>query len=380
MLSNLTIGARILVVPLYAAHLGQSTATIGLLYASFAGVAALTSATAGFIIDRQGSREILVVGLAISSGAQVLTISTSLAVIFVSQILAGVAFGIASVSIITAALKAAAPRQLGRVMGKLTLGNQTGLMAGPALAGALIGSLGFHYVFVLAAIPPALGLLVTHATLQDTPPQLPRGSAKRRTHELIRRPATIAMAILAVSIGVVWGIYSAYFAIFASQGVHLNAIQVGTLFAIGGLSNALARIPGGRLLDRVASTELVAILAVVSFGVGLLALPRVGGFWPIAMLLILSMPLISLAIMGCALVAAALGATDARGRMISIMTSMVGVGSAIAPVLLAHEMDRSFIGGFSAAGMIGIACAVVALLLRGRNVLKASEAIGAANF
>jgi DHA1 family solute carrier family 18 vesicular amine transporter 1/2 len=372
-LSNFTIGARVLIIPLDARHLGQSPATVGLLYAAFAGVGALTSLPAGLLIDRRGSRSILLVGLAVSCAAQVLATTDSLPVLFASQVLSGVSWGMAQLSIITAALNASPSLKLGRVLGLTSLGNQTGLMAGPAVAGFLVGWLGFGHLLLLFALPALAGLVVVLLTVRHRFVKLESQSAWASSLVILRRPGMVPIALLAASIGVVWGTFQAYFAIFAASGLHLTAIGVGALIAIAGLANAFSRIPAGRLLDRLPSKGVATALGVTAFGAGLVALPHLQNFWLIAVLLSISVPLYGLAIMGMSLAAMALGGTAGRGRTIGVMSALFSLASAAAPAAFGTLMNASFAAGFAAAGLTGAAIAAGALLIR-RRVMRAAAA------
>jgi predicted MFS family arabinose efflux permease len=372
-LSNLTIGARVLIVPLYAGHLGQSAATIGLLYAVFAGVGALASLPAGILIDRYGSRPIVIGGLAMSCVAQVLTTTDSVPILFVSQALAGISWGMAQLSIITAALNASPSWQLGRVLGLTSLGNQTGLMAGPALAGFLVGWLGFGNVLLLFGLPPLAGLIAVLVMVRQRSAASNSPSMWATSLEILRKPGMVPVAFLAASIGVVWGTFQAYFAIFAARDVHLTALGVGVLIAIAGLANALSRIPAGRLLDSLPSKGMVTALAVTWFGAALIVLPHLRSFWLIALLLAISIPLYGLAIMGMSLAGMALGGPAGRGRTIGVMSSLFSLASGVAPAAFSGAMNASFATGFAAAGLTGAAIAAVALIIR-RRVMRAAAA------
>jgi predicted MFS family arabinose efflux permease len=366
-LANLTMGARVLAVPLFAGHLGQSSSTIGLLYATFAGVSALTNLPAGFLIDRIGSRKILYVGLAFTCGGQILALSTSIPLLFASQVLSGAAWGTAQLGVVTGALESSEPHRLGRVLGLVMVSIQGALMAGPAVAGVLLSALGFAGVFLVFAVPPLAGAALLLLTVGGRPPKSAHQAARMRSLDLIRHPGMLPAIVLAASVGVVWGTFQAYFAIFAANGIHLTTIEVGSLLAIAGLTNALSRLPAGRVLDRFTGPILLGAAGVAGFGVGFLALPHLQGFWPIAATLILSMAVLGLAQVAMNLEAAMLGTSAGRGRSLALVGSAFSLASGIGPALLAPLMSGSFVAGFSAAGLMGAAIAGVAMLMRRKD-------------
>jgi len=157
-LSNVTIGARTLIIPLYGSDLGLSAASIGLLYAVFAGVSALIAFPAGAMLDHSGSRRVMAAALTLVAVAQVLTMTRSIPVLAVSQALSGTAWTVSQLSIVTASISASQPRQIGRAIGLTALGGQTGLMAGPAIAGTLLQMIGFTNLILLSALPGLVGL------------------------------------------------------------------------------------------------------------------------------------------------------------------------------------------------------------------------------
>ena len=248
-LSNVSIGARILIIPLYGSDLGLSSASIGLLYAVFAGVAAVVAFPAGVMLDRGGSRRVMASALALIAVAQVLTLSRSVPVLAVSQALGGAAWTVSQLSIVTASISAA-PRQIGRAIGLTALGGQTGLMAGPALAGTLLRWIGFTNLIILTALPTLVALGIALVTVRGLEQRSVPGQEPPRTRELLKNPAIRQIAVLAVAMGIIWGTFQAYFAIFASRGLLMPAVAIGWLIAIAGLANASSRIPAGRLVNQ----------------------------------------------------------------------------------------------------------------------------------
>jgi predicted MFS family arabinose efflux permease len=365
-LSNVTIGARILIIPLYGSDLGLSSASIGLLYAVFAGVAAVVAFPAGVMLDRSGSRRVMVAALALIAVAQVLTISRWVPVLAVSQAISGAAWTVSQLSIVTAAIGAAPPRQMGRTIGLTALGGQTGLMAGPALAGTLLGWVGFTNLIVLSTLPGIVALGLALATVRDVDHRSGSSSEAPRTRDLFKNPSIRQIAVLSVAMGITWGTFQAYFAIFASRGLLMPAAAIGWLIAIAGLANASSRIPAGALLTRIPRKEAIIAAAVFGFAAGLLLLPHLGGFWPTAVLLAVTVPLVSLAIMGMSVALAELGGTQGRGRAISIMYFVWNLASAAAPAILAPAMNSSFAVGFTAASLASAATAGVGLLMHRR--------------
>jgi predicted MFS family arabinose efflux permease len=366
-LSNVTLGARILIIPLYASDLGLSAASIGLLYAVFAGVSALVAFPAGAMLDRRGSRKVMAVSLALIVVAQVLAMSSYVPVLAASQALSGSVWTVSQLSVLTAAIAAAPARQIGGAIGLTSLGAQTGLMAGPALAGTLIHSIGYTNLLVVTALPAMLALGIALVAVRDRERRPGPGPDAPRTRELLLNPAVRQIAVLAVAMGIVWGTFQAYFAIFASRDLHMPAVAIGWLIAIAGLANASSRVPAGRLVTRATRRNAIVVAAVFGFAAGLALLPHLQGFWPTALLLAVSLPLASLSIMGMSVSLAELGGNQGRGRALSVMYLVWNLASALAPAVLAPVMNSSFSVGFAVASLSAAATAGVAVLMHRRR-------------
>jgi predicted MFS family arabinose efflux permease len=366
-ISNVTIGARILIVPLYGSDLGLTAASIGLLYAIFAGMSAAAAFPAGVMLDRSGNRRVMVAALALIAAAQVLTISSWVPSLALSQALSGAAWTVSQLSIVTASISAAPPGRIGPSIGLTALGGQSGLMAGPALAGTLLHWAGFTNLILLTALPTVFALVLAMVTIGDSERRSDSDQEPPRTRELLRNPAIRQIAVLAVAMGIVWGTFQAYFAIFASKELHLPAVAIGWLIAIAALANASSRVPAGRLLNRVSRKNAIVAATVFGFAGCLALLPHMRGFWPSALLLAVSVPLVSIAIMGMSVALAELGGTLGRGRAISVMYLVWNLASALAPAVLAPVMNNSFTVGFAAASLTAAATACVAGLMHKRR-------------
>jgi MFS family permease len=260
---------------------------------------------------------------------------------------------------------------MGRVIGMMSLSNQTGGLVGPTAAGLIVGHLSFPYIFALSTLMPLGGLLLVRAAGRDRPLQPAPGSAPQTTLAILTRPGVVPIGLLAASVGIVWGSFQAYFAIFAARGLAVPPIQIGWLIGIAGVANAFSRIPWGRLLERLPRKGPVTAAAVCGFGAGLILLPHLTGFWPAAFLLLATVPLAGLAIMGMSISAAELGGATGRGRAISVASTLFSLASGLAPALVAPAMNSSFETGFALTGLLGGGTAAAGLLVRQR-VLRAA--------
>jgi predicted MFS family arabinose efflux permease len=344
-----------------------SAASIGLLYAVLAGLSAVIAFPAGILVDRSGSRGMLIAGLAISAVAQVLTISTLVPVIAAAQALSGAAWTAIQLSIVTAAINSVRPRQVGGVIGTVALASQSGLMAGPAIAGTLLGWIGFASLISLTAGVAVVAFGVAFVTVRDVGIRAGSDPEPPSSRQLLENAAIRQIAVLAVSTGIVWGTFQAYFALFASRGLHMQAVAIGWLVAVASLANGVSRIPAGRLLDKVFRKDWIIVAAVWGFAVSLALLPHMSGFWPTSLLLAFTVPLVSLAIMGMSVALAELGGTHGRGRALSVMYLVFNLASAAAPAVLAPAMNNSFTLGFAAASVTGAGLAGIALLMNKRT-------------
>jgi DHA1 family tetracycline resistance protein-like MFS transporter len=249
------------ILPLWAKDLGASTATVGLILASYSLAQLVGSPVLGRLSDRIGRKPLLVLALTGSAVGHLLTgLAGSVAMLFVARIVDG--FSGASVSVAyAAAADMAGPRERHRLFGLLGAAFAVGFVVGPALGG--LAALGGHRLpFFIAAGLCGLNALTAWWRLPET---YPSGRDEARRLQVAAEPATRGAVrstlaalgrgdeisrLLAVSLlaGLGFAGFEATFSLVGDARVGMTAATAGAVFALAGV--VIAIVQGG-LVDIV---------------------------------------------------------------------------------------------------------------------------------
>ncbi len=261
------VSMRLPVVPLYARGFGSTTAQIGLINAAFYLMAGLLSLPSGAMSDLLGRRRLAVIGsLILCAGLLLLCFGrTYLQLAGIYLLLGGgiAAFGPTMMSWVAEI----SPRtHLGRAYGWYTTALFCGMGLGPAAGGAIAKTLGFAPVFWIGAGLVAVNLLVVQKFLPAHKPRADgnEGQWKWRTDirpVLANRPligswaATFGACTSA-------GMFFSFLPLHAS-GRGLDISQIGLVFLVQSVANALFRIPFGAISDRMGRRKHQALAGIL---------------------------------------------------------------------------------------------------------------------
>ncbi|HEX2645647.1 MAG TPA: MFS transporter [Candidatus Dormibacteraeota bacterium] len=351
------IAARGLTVPLYAHDLGASRIAVGALFSVSTLAGAVLALPSGVLVDRFGPRNLLAASLVLTAASQLATAATtSVALLFVWQVLGGLAAGFQQPSLFSAVTESISRARMGRAMGWLTLSMQSGFFLGPAVAGLALrwidlrADIAITTALLLFAVP---GALLASQTRQHTG----RGLALREPLlALARQPAFLPTAIGLIGITLTWGTIGAYLPVFGKEQLKLPEYQVGYLLALQALVNAASRIPAGSLVDRVRERWPIIVAGGAGWSVAMIALGHTTGFfWP-AVVLGIGTPLMATAFVAMGVVFADLSTGSTRGVTMGTYGTLLFLGLSLGPLVFGPIVQRSYAGGFTV-------CAAVAVLL-----------------
>jgi MFS family permease len=360
------MAARGLLLPLRVHELGGDKVAVGLLFTVFTITAAGLSLPAGFLADRFGRRYLILFSIATGGVSQLgLAAASSVTPMFLWQALAGLGGGASQAALFAALADATPGSRLGRAMGWLTLAMQVGFLLGPALAGISLQwlTLQSSLAFSSALFGVALG-----ATLLG----ISSASATRKKFELlaplrqiVRQPGFLPVSVALLSATLLWGTLQAYLPLFGKEQLGLPAAQIGYMIAIQAVANGLARIPGGRLVDRVRHRGPIVIAGIITFSLCLALLPHLIGFWATTGLLVLAVPLMATVYIAVSVVFTNLSTDDTRGVTMGIYSMVLYVGLGLGPAIFGTVMERSgYAVGFTACAATGIVLAGLVAVLR----------------
>jgi MFS transporter, DHA1 family, multidrug resistance protein len=269
---------RIPVVPLYARSLGANTFQVGMINSSFLLMAALLSLPLGILSDRLGRKLLILAGLVLSACSSfLLVLSTSAIQMMGIYLLFGISLAMFAPTMMSYVADVTPPTHLGRAYGWYTMAIYGGMSMGPAAGGMMAEWLGFGPVFVLSGILVLLVFGIVFFFLPRARHVVIHQPQKRDTaaalKDLSRNPRLLGCWLVTLGGCFALGMFVTFVPLHASeQG--MNAGEIGFIFAAQAVSNALSRIPFGRLSDRVAKRSTLVVTglfglsaAVAGFGI-----------------------------------------------------------------------------------------------------------------
>jgi MFS family permease len=368
------LSARGLTVPLYAHELGAGRFQVGALFAVATLAAALLSMPSGVLIDRFGTRTLLMISVLLSAGSQLaMAASPSVPPLYLWQIVGGLGAGAQQAALFSAVTALVPSGRLGRAMGWLTFSMQAGFFIGPSIAGLLLQwidlrtDIAVTTVMLLFAIPGAL--------VASSAPQSGRGlSLMEPLRALVRQPSFTPVTIGLVGATLVWGTVGAFLPIFGKESLGLPSAQIGLLLAVQAVANGLSRLPGGRLVDRAKRRWPIVFVGVMVFSVATIVLGHLNGFWAPLILLVITTPFLATAYVAMGVVFADLSAASTRGVTMGAYGTVLFLGLAAGPLVFGPIVQSfGYAAGFTACAVAAMALALVMAAFQSEPLRRRSE-------
>jgi DHA1 family multidrug resistance protein-like MFS transporter len=259
---------RLPVVPLYAQSLGADAVLVGIINSAFLLMAALLSLPLGIISDRVGRKRLASIGaLILAATSFLLYFSKSpwqMVWIYLFFGTGLAAFGPTMMSLVADISPAT---HLGRSYGWYTTALYTSMSLGPALGGFVAEELGFLQVFLISGILIFVTFWLILFYLPRTDHIFNNRARKNEpgvAKELLQNRPLIGCWLVTLGGCFGLGMFITFFPLHAhNQG--LNVAEIGLIFAVQGLWNALSRIPFGHLSDRVARRGTLVIIGLFGY-------------------------------------------------------------------------------------------------------------------
>jgi MFS family permease len=244
-------------------------------------------------------------------------------------------------------------------MGWLTFSMQAGFFIGPSIAGLLLQWLDLRTDIAVTTL--MLLFAVPGALVASSAPQSRRGlSLLEPLRALVRQPSFTPVTIGLVGATLVWGTVGAFLPIFGKESLGLPSAQIGLLLAVQAVANGLARLPGGRLVDRARHRWPIVFAGVMVFSVATIVLGHLGGFWPPLILLVLATPFIATAYVAIGVVFGDLSAGSTRGVTMGAYGTVLFLGLAAGPLVFGPIVQSfGYAAGFTACAVAAMALALV---------------------
>ncbi|MFE9835462.1 MFS transporter [Streptomyces sp. NPDC005551] len=360
-------------VPKQIYDLTGSSAWVG--YASLAGLLPLVvfALWGGAVADSVDRRKLLLVtntGVAVTSllfWIQAVTGLGSVLVLMVLLALQQAFFGLnapartASIARLVPTEELAAANALGSTV------MQTGLIAGPLLAGALIPVIGLAELYLIDALALCLTVWAVHR-LPALPPLTDAASRRAGLREVvagfryISLHKVLLLSFLADIIAMVFGMPRALFPQLASQtyGPYGEGLALGLLFA----AIPVGAMAGGLLsgtFSRARRHGLMVLVAVMAWGAAITGFGLSSSLWVAVAFLAAAgvADMVSMVFRGAILLSAA--TDEMRGRMQGVFTVVVAGGPRLADVL--HGTAGSQFGARTAVVAGGLLVVAGTLIL-----------------
>jgi MFS family permease len=363
------LGVRSFALPLRVVELGGDKIAVGLLFSVGTVTAAGLSLPAGFIGDRFGKRTLLLLAITIGGLAQLgMGVAQSVPLLILWQALAGVGIAGAQAALMSTLVDVVPSSTVGRALGWLTLAFQVGLLAGPALAGI---SLHWLTLSTALAISTALFCLAVAMTLviPPTPGREVGWNVIGPLREIARRRAFAVAAVGMLGATMLWGTLQAYLPVFGKEQLRLSPEQIGYLIALQAVANGLARIPGGRIVDRLPRLGLLVAVGLGVYAVAIAVLPHLSGFWAATLLLTLSVPILATVYIALSVLFSGLSTPETRGVAMGVYGTVLYLGLGFGPAVFGAIMERSgYLAGFTACAAVGLLLAALTAALRSSRI------------
>jgi MFS family permease len=368
------IAARGLLVPLYAHDLGASRFEVGALFSVSTLAGALLSLPSGLLIDRFGTRSLLWTSLILSAGSQLATATTTTVFpLYVWQVLGGLGAGAQQASLFSAVTETVPANRLGRSMGWLTFSMQAGFFMGPTIAGLMVAALNVRSVI---AITTAVLLFAVPGALAATATRQTEGRLDLMTplRALFGQKAFMPVVIGLISTTIVWGTVAAFLPIFGREALLLPNAQVGFLLALQAVANGVARLPGGRIVDRAPHRWPIVFTGSVVWAIATVVLGHLHGFVSTAVLMVVATPFMATAFVAIGVVFGNLSAASTRGVTMGVYGTVLFASLAAGPLLFGPLIQNfGYAAGFTACAAVSIALALVMAAMHAEPLRRRAE-------
>jgi len=172
----------------------------------------------------------------------------------------------------------------------------------------------------------------------------------------------------------VWGTVGAFLPIFGKESLGLPSAQIGLLLAVQAVANGLARLPGGRLVDRAKRRWPIVFVGVMVFSVGTIVLGHLNGFWAPLILLVITTPFLATAYVAMGVVFADLSAASTRGVTMGAYGTVLFLGLAAGPLVFGPIVQSfGYAAGFTACAVAAMALALVMAAFQSEPLRRRSE-------
>ena len=217
--SGTGIGSLLPILPLFLRERGASYSFVGLIVGAALAAQAVGQWPAGWLAERIGRKEMMVVGLLVAAAASLMfLLPLSIEWLVAVRFLQGLGFAAAAPAEIAAVADVVPPEELGRAYGWVSAARQSGIIVGPALGGVL-AVFGRWTVFAVTGGALAAAALVAAITLPRSVrrPRAEVSIARVFIHSTRVGVALRAVVTMTIGLGMLIGIYDVVWSLYMRQ-------------------------------------------------------------------------------------------------------------------------------------------------------------------
>jgi DHA1 family multidrug resistance protein-like MFS transporter len=217
--SGTGIGSLLPILPLFLRERGASYSLVGVIVGAALAAQAVGQWPAGWLAERIGRREMMVVGLLVAAAASLMfLLPLSVEWLVVIRFLQGLGFAAAAPAEVALVADVVPPGELGRAYGWVSAARQSGIIVGPAVGG-LLAVFGRWTVFAVTGGALAGAAIVAALTL---PSSVRSPRAEVSIARIFIRSTRVGLALRAVvtmtiGLGLLIGIYDVIWSLYMRQ-------------------------------------------------------------------------------------------------------------------------------------------------------------------
>jgi len=361
------IGIIVPILPIYAAELGATGFSLGVIVAGFPLSAGMLQPFVGSLSDRHGRKGFLVSGLIIFGlTGYIYTLAGSVGHLVMIRIFHGVGAALVFPIAMAYITDAAAGKNVGRYMGMFNIAIFSGIGAGPMLGGFFLDMLGRNSAFYAMAVLSLVSTALVAAMLPGRDPFSVAGAPERVFavfRQMIGNQRLKGILLARMSTMIIIVPTFAFLPLLMTRQMAASGSDIGMVIACRTLVNAVLQVPFGKLADRWNQNRLLlAGSAIISIGIFLV---------PFAVSLVPLLLLFGLIGLGEAVSWPAMGALAAKegqkygqGSMMGAFNMAMNAGLFIGAMGVGALVDLLGIAwSFYTVALLLIICAAAAALM-----------------
>lgn len=262
------------ILPLYVSEKGASLFELGVIIGLPSLCLILVRIPSGVVCDRVCGDYVLIAAALGQSFSQILLSVTPVTLWFYPiQVMSAVSIAPVVPLSIAITSEISPPGRKGETMGVFLSSFGLAITIGPLLCSYLLTMMSYSQVFLVSSIIPIVGvvpLLWIGRMHGFRKPQMQRpASTMAALVGIVHNRNLLVLTYLRLSYAVTYAFFATFFVVYCEAGLSIAPPLIVFMIGVRGMTDMLARLPGGKIIDRVDYRWAIlvgfAVLAVVCF-------------------------------------------------------------------------------------------------------------------